>query len=123
MSPLPAQDRLAGEVLLAFWKAHILHHAAQGPIYGLWLIEELARHGYRVSPGTLYPLLRRLQRYGWLKAERPHRRGTKQRILYRITPSGMAALDRIREQVRTLHEELATSALRVRADARRTQPR
>ena len=38
-------------------RLHILHHAVKEPIFGLGMAEELARHGYRISPGTLYPLL------------------------------------------------------------------
>jgi hypothetical protein len=50
-------------------RLHILHHAAQGPIYGVWMAEELAHHGYRISPGTLYPLLHGLEKKGYLKAK------------------------------------------------------
>jgi DNA-binding PadR family transcriptional regulator len=49
-------------------RLHILHHASKGPVFGLWFIEELARHGYKVSPGTLYPLLHGLERKGYLRS-------------------------------------------------------
>jgi hypothetical protein len=52
-------------------RLHMLHHAAKGPIFGLGMIEELARHGYRISPGTLYPLLRGLEKKGYLRSHRP----------------------------------------------------
>jgi DNA-binding PadR family transcriptional regulator len=45
-------------------RLHVLHHAAEGPIFGLGMIEELNRHGYRISPGTLYPLLQGLEKKG-----------------------------------------------------------
>ena len=48
-------------------RLHVLHHTEQGPIFGLGMIEELARHGYRISPGTLYPFLRGLEKKGYLK--------------------------------------------------------
>jgi DNA-binding PadR family transcriptional regulator len=51
---------LGREILLSLWKIHILHHAAAGPVVGLWMLQELRRHGYDVSPGTIYPLLRRM---------------------------------------------------------------
>ncbi|MBI4757489.1 MAG: helix-turn-helix transcriptional regulator, partial [Chloroflexi bacterium] len=35
-------------------KVHILYHASQGPVYGIEMMEELRRHGYELSPGTLY---------------------------------------------------------------------
>src|SRR5664279_2409763 len=60
------------EILLGFWKVHILHHASQEPIHGQWVLTELRRHGYEISPGTLYPLLHRLERNGLLKC-RPRR--------------------------------------------------
>jgi PadR family transcriptional regulator, regulatory protein PadR len=45
------------DLLSGFIRLHILHRAAEGDLYGQWMIEELARHGYRLRPGTLYPLL------------------------------------------------------------------
>ena len=57
------------EILLSFWKVHILHHAEEGTFYGQWMIEELRRHGYSLSPGTLYPILNRMAARGWIRAE------------------------------------------------------
>jgi len=54
------------EILLNFWKAHILHHAGEQPVHGQWIATELRRHGHEINPGTLYPLLGRLARRGWL---------------------------------------------------------
>ena len=59
--PAAPQPWLTREILLAFWKVHILHHAAQEPIVGQWIKRELRRHGYDVSGGTLYPLLARME--------------------------------------------------------------
>ncbi len=50
-------------------RLHILYHAAHGPIFGLGMAEELARHGYRISLGTLYPLLHGLQKKGYLRSQ------------------------------------------------------
>ena len=36
---------------------------------GFWMIEELRRHGYEMSPGTIYPLLHSLQKKGYLSVE------------------------------------------------------
>ncbi|MGH2415538.1 MAG: PadR family transcriptional regulator, partial [Microcystaceae cyanobacterium] len=47
-------------------RLHILHHAVQEPIFGLSIIEELARHGYKLSAGTLYPILHELEHKGYL---------------------------------------------------------
>lgn len=54
------------DFFLGFVRIHILHHAAEEPIYGLAMIEELGRHGYEVSPGTIYPILHGMERGGWL---------------------------------------------------------
>src|SRR4029078_3800305 len=59
----PDQDLYGGLIRL-----HILHHAAARPGSGLWFIEELARHGYKLSPGTLYPVLHGLERKGYLQS-------------------------------------------------------
>jgi len=50
------------EILLSFWKVHVLHHADEGEVIGQWMLKELAHHGYDVSPGTLYPLLKRMEK-------------------------------------------------------------
>lgn len=102
------EKTLGREVLVAFWKAHILHHAERGPIYGLWMIEELAEHGYRLSPGTLYPMLARMERNGWLRSQV----GAKgnERKNYRITADGRRVLRELRKHVRELHHEVVLEA-------------
>jgi len=63
---------LQREILLGFWKVHILHHAAAGLVVGQWMIRELQRHGHEISPGTTDPLLTRLEQHGWLECESGH---------------------------------------------------
>lgn len=58
------QKEIEREVLLSFWKVHVLHHARAQPVLGQWVIRELRRHGYEVSPGTIHPLLNRMKRRG-----------------------------------------------------------
>lgn len=89
----------------SFWRAHILHHAAKAPVYGLWLIEELAEHGYRVSPGTLYPLLARMEANGWL-ASHQDVEGPKTRRVYQITDEGRDVLAEIRREIAELYREI-----------------
>jgi PadR family transcriptional regulator PadR len=60
------QSQSIGDVLLAFVRIHVLHHAANDRIYGVEMREELKRHGYDISPGTLYPLLHALEESGVL---------------------------------------------------------
>lgn len=94
------------EILLAFWKIHILAHAAEGPLVGQWMLKELRSHGYDVSPGTLYPLLGRMERHGWLHSEVPGGGGPKAPRSYHLTPGGSEVLDRIRIQLAELQHEL-----------------
>ena len=94
------QDLFAGLIRL-----HVLHHAAEGDIYGQWMIDELARHGYRLSPGTIYPLLHGLESKGYLES-RQERTGARIRRLYRATPRGRAALELAKGKVRELFREI-----------------
>ena len=98
----PAMDR---DLYSGLMRLHVLHHAAEGPIFGLGMLEELARHGYRISPGTLYPLLHGLEKKGYLKgAER--RDGKSLRKVYRATPLGRKALAAARLKVGEFIDEL-----------------
>ncbi len=51
-------------------RLHILHHAGRQAIFGAGMAEELARHGYKISPGTLYPILHGLEKRGYLESRR-----------------------------------------------------
>jgi PadR family transcriptional regulator PadR len=86
-------------------RLHILHHAAEEPVFGLGMAEELARHGYKVSPGTLYPLLHGLEQKGYLRSS-SQRLGKTVRRLYRATPAGRKALAAAKNKVRELFGEL-----------------
>ena len=99
---------LAREVLLAFWKVHILHHAAEGPVVGQWMLAELREHGYDVSPGTLYPLLRRMETYGWLRSETDAKGGPRSRREFFLTKEGRAVLQHLRGHVAEMHREVVT---------------
>jgi DNA-binding PadR family transcriptional regulator len=69
------------------------------------MIEELARHGYRLSPGTLYPILHGLEKKRYLRSVE-RRLGRTARRMYRITPSGRRALNAAKRKVRELFGEL-----------------
>ena len=86
-------------------RLHILHHAARDPLYGLWIIEELARHGYRLSPGTVYPILHEMERSDYLRSERREVDG-RYRRLYTITPAGCKVLEEGKQKVQELLAEL-----------------
>ena len=86
-------------------RLHILHHAAEKPLYGIWIAEELARHGYRLSAGTLYPILHALEHKGYLRSHQ-ERDGKLARRVYRATPLGRKALRTARKRVRELFGEM-----------------
>lgn len=94
------QDLYSGLIRL-----HILHHAAQKPLFGFWMVDELARHGYKMSTGTLYPVLHGLERKGYLSS-RVERDGRTSRRLYRATPLGKRALKAAKAKVRELFSEI-----------------
>jgi PadR family transcriptional regulator PadR len=98
------RDPVIREFLLAFWKIHILHHAEEEGVYGQWMLEELQRHGYRLSPGTLYPLLARMARRGWLRAAETE--NARDARVYRITPEGSRILKRLRASLQELQGEV-----------------
>jgi|SRR6185436_5291265 DNA-binding PadR family transcriptional regulator len=86
-------------------RLHILHHAAEGRIFGQAMIDELSRHGYRLSAGTLYPILHGMERYGYLRSQLIVD-GGRQRRVYRATPAGRKALVTARRRVRELFGEM-----------------
>lgn len=101
---------MAGDDLLkhffgGFVRLHILHHAALEPIYGVEMIEELGRHGYKLSPGTLYPILHDLAESGYLTSEDEVVEG-KRRKNYRATKKGEKLLREGREKLRELFREV-----------------
>jgi PadR family transcriptional regulator len=100
------RDPVMREFLLSFWKIHILHHADEHGVYGQWMLEELYHHGYRLSPGTLYPLLARMARRGWLRASEPKR--SKAARVYRLTPRGREVLNQIRDALDELYREVGS---------------
>jgi DNA-binding PadR family transcriptional regulator len=86
-------------------RLHLLHHAAEGPIFGQSMIDELGRHGYRLSAGTLYPILHGMERLGYLRSKVVLTDGRNRRI-YRATPAGRKALVTARKRVQELLGEM-----------------
>jgi PadR family transcriptional regulator PadR len=86
-------------------RLHILHHAAEGPIFGQAMIDELGRHGYRLSAGTLYPILHGMERQGYLRSQPTLRAGRTRRV-YRATAAGRKALVTARQRVQELFGEM-----------------
>jgi DNA-binding PadR family transcriptional regulator len=93
------------DVFVAFVRVHLLHHAAKAPIFGLEMIEELGRHGYTLSPGTLYPILHGLENAGLVRS-RAEVVGGKMRKYYSATAKGRRALAEARQKIRELVSEV-----------------
>lgn len=108
------EPQLLREFMLGFMRIHILHHAAEQPIYGLWTRDELARHGYELSVGTLYPMLHRLEKAGYLTSEQ-RVVGGRTRRYYTATTAGRVLLAELRPKIRELVDEVTPRP----ADARR----
>jgi DNA-binding PadR family transcriptional regulator len=88
-----------------FIRLHILYHAAKEPTYGAEITEELVRHGYRLSQGTLYPTLHQLQQLGYLRSDARVVEG-KRRRYYRATPAGRKVLVQARQKLAELVAEV-----------------
>lgn len=93
------------EFYTGFIRLHILYHANKEPFWGLWIIKELQRHGYDLSPGTLYPILHRMEKRGYLQSHKELVEGKIRRV-YTITPTGKEMLENAMSKVRELFSEL-----------------
>ena len=93
------------ELYVGLVRLHVLHHAAEEPVFGLGMMQELGRHGYRLGPGMMYPLLHGMERKGWLRAEHMLVDGRRRKV-YAATAAGRKALAQARVQVRELFEEM-----------------
>jgi DNA-binding PadR family transcriptional regulator len=101
-----------------FVRLHILYHATREDVFGVEMMEELGRHGYEVGPGTLYPMLQRLEEAGYLTC-RTEVVGGKRRKYYRATPEGAKALEdakaKLNELVKeVLHDDPPTPSIQTR---------
>lgn len=98
-------------------RLHMLHHAARAEVHGAWMADELARHGHRIAPGTLYPLLHRMEQAGLLTSHDEVVDGRRRRC-YRATGPGRAVLAECRRAVGELAAELLDTDLRERSEDR-----
>ena len=100
----PSKEPDHREFVSGFIRLHILHHAAQEPLVDFWMIEELRRHGYEMSPGTIYPLLHSLQKKGYLSVE-VKREGKRAWREYSATKEGKKVLTAAKRKLRELFRE------------------
>lgn len=99
------QEQILRKIFLGFIHIHILHHAKKEPFYGSWMIEELKTHGYDISPGTLYPILKAMEQSNLLDKEEIVVSG-KIRKYYKITPDGELVLKESKIKAKELFKEL-----------------
>lgn len=99
------QDKILRKFFLGFIQIHILHHGKEDPFYGAWMIEELSEHGYDMSPGTLYPMLKDMTTKGLLIQEERNVEG-KIRKYYSTTELGKEVLDKARAKAYELFKEI-----------------
>jgi DNA-binding PadR family transcriptional regulator len=92
-------------IFLGFIRIHILHHASEEEIFGVEMMDELRRHGYSISSGTLYPILHSLEEDGYL-TRRDEVVSGKVRKYYRITEKGINALEDAKKKIQELTEEV-----------------
>ena len=98
-------DTIIRDVFLAFVRVHLLHHSAEGPVFGLEMMEELRHHGYALSPGTLYPILHGLERSGYLRSYEEVA-GGKRRRYYKATARGRRVLERLKKKIVEMADEV-----------------
>jgi PadR family transcriptional regulator, regulatory protein PadR len=99
------EDKVLRKLFLGFIHIHILHHAKEHPIFGLWMLEELKEHGYSLSAGTLYPILHTMESDGLLLKEEKNVDG-KIRKYYRTTDKGNSVLEEARKKAYELFKEI-----------------
>ncbi len=99
------EDKILRKLFLGFIQIHILHHAKDHPIYGTWMLEELHEHGYKISSGTLYPILHSMESDGLLLKEEKNVEG-KIRKYYTSTSKGEAVLEHARAKAYELFKEI-----------------
>src|SRR3990172_3155163 len=98
-------EDLLKDLFLGFIRVHILYHADKEPVYGQEFQNELKRHGYEISFGTLYPVFHKLEESGYLESYQENV-GGKLRKYYTITKKGREALAQAKIKAKELVEEL-----------------
>lgn len=99
------EEKVLRKLFLGFIQIHILHHAKEHPIFGVWMLEELKEHGYQISAGTLYPILHSMEEDGLLVKEEQKVEG-KIRKYYSTTAKGELVLNEARAKAYELFKEI-----------------
>jgi len=102
------KDKILHKLYHGFVQLHILHHAGEKPIYGTWMMDELTSHGYHIGPGTLYPLLKNMEKSGLLRKQDRLVNG-RIRKYYAITPLGIEVFQDAAKKASQLFHEIEGS--------------
>jgi len=100
-----ADDPVTRHFFHGFIRLHVLYHAAKEPIYGAEIADELIRHGYRLSQGTLYPTLHLLEQLGYLRSRTELVQG-RRRKYYQATAAGRKVLTEAQAKLAELVAEV-----------------
>lgn len=76
------------------------------PSYGYQLLGELADRGFATDANTLYPLLRRLEKQGWLRSEW-NTEDARPRKFYETSAEGLRLAEALSRDWRTLTTAIA----------------
>lgn len=115
------RDDLLKHFFGGFVRLHLLYHAAKEPICGIEMIAELKRHGYKLSPGTLYPILHHLESGGYLSSSEQIVAG-KRRKNYRITAQGRKLMRKGKAKLRELFSEVIAGRDRLAETRKQDKP-
>lgn len=69
------------------------------------MAQELAHHGYTISPGSLYPTLHKMESEGLVASRQEVVEGRVRRT-YRATAKGRRTLESTKRQLRSLADEV-----------------
>ena len=99
------KDKILQKLYRGFVQLHVLYHAKHRPVYGVWMMAELKAHGYKVGPGTIYPLLGSMTASGLLAKTEKNVNG-KIRKYYAITPLGREVFEDAGNKAAELFHEI-----------------
>lgn len=95
---LHPQRRIVQSFFHGMLRLFVLQQAAHEPVYGGALAKALRRHGYEISPGSLYPLLHSLEHERLVRRRSRMVRG-RERKYYELTALGRACLEAVRSDL------------------------
>jgi DNA-binding PadR family transcriptional regulator len=82
-------------------------HLLRAPGYGYGLLEELEKSGFATDANTLYPLLRRLEKQGFLSSEW-NTEQARPRKFYLTSPAGIRLADTLTQEWVALTDAIAS---------------